>query len=101
MNSTSPDRTATGALGMIAVAPGAIASIMRLRRARKLSPLPLTPIAIHYAMQPRLTPEVIRSRQSRARHFDLRGFDSSASRRATLLGIGIRRRHNKQRPPVD
>ena len=34
---------------MIAVAPGAIASIMRLRRARKVSPCPLALIAIHYA----------------------------------------------------
>ena len=44
---------------MIAVAPGAIASIMRLRLARKLSPLPLTLIAIHYAMQAALTLEEI------------------------------------------
>src|SRR5208283_5394171 len=86
---------------MIAVAPGAIASITRLRRARKLSPLPLTPIAIHYATQPPLTPEVTRSWQSRAWRFDLRGFDSSASGRTTLFGIGIRRCRDEQCPPVD
>lgn len=38
--------------------------------------------------------------QSGARHFDLCSFDSAAARRATFLRIGIRRRRDKQRPPV-
>src|SRR5882757_920516 len=50
MNSTSPERIAIGALGNIAVAPGAIASMTRLRRVWKLVPLPFAFIVNNYAM---------------------------------------------------
>src|SRR5580704_19689013 len=68
---------------------------MRLRRARKVSLelCPLAPITIHYAMGSV-------SRQSRAWHFNLGGFDSSAALRSAFLRIGIRRCRDEQRPPV-
>src|ERR1700719_4185110 len=43
---------------------------------------------------------VLRLRQSSAWDFDLSSLDSPAARRATFLGIGIRRRRDEQRAPV-
>src|SRR5208283_3994270 len=78
-------------LGMIAVAPGAIASIMRLRRARKLSPLPLSAIAIHYATQAALTAIPLAALPLAWFRF---------FRRAAFLRVGIRRGRDEQRPPA-
>src|SRR5208282_5581325 len=49
---------------------------------------------------PSRQPLWVRSRQSRSRHFHLRGFDSSIPARTAFLWIGIRRCRDKQRPPV-
>src|SRR5260370_34804507 len=100
MNSTSPERIATGALGNIAVAPGAIASITRLRRARKLVPLPFILIGDNYATARPLALVVSVSRQTGARYFDSRSLDSAGSIHAAFLRIGVRRRRDKQRVPI-
>src|ERR1700732_2796991 len=98
MNSTSPDRIAIGALGKIAVAPGAIASITRFRRAAKLVPLPFVFIEDNYAMARLAAPVVLRQlRKAGARHLNLRHLDSASSIRAAFLRIGVRRGCNKQR----
>src|ERR1700682_2379296 len=101
MNSTSPERIAIGALGNIAVAPGAISSITRFRRAWKLVPLPLAFIVDNYAMA-RLAALVLLSRLGKAgaRHLHLRHLDPAGSFRAALLRIGVRRGGNKQRASV-
>src|SRR3982074_2137295 len=101
MNSTSPERIAIGALGNIAVAPGAMASITRLRRAAKVVPLPFAFIEDNYAMARPAAPVVLaRSRKAGARHVHLRHLDSPGSIRAALLRIGVRRGSDKQRAPV-
>src|SRR5260370_8040029 len=100
MNSTSPERIATGALGNIAVAPGAIASITRLRRARKLVPLPFILIGDNYATARPLALVVSVSRQTGARHFDPRSLDSAGPVGAAFRGIGVRRGRDKQLPSI-
>src|SRR5258708_38260158 len=101
MNSTSPERIAIGALGNIAVAPGAIASITRLRRAAKLVPLPFEFIEDNYAMaRPLALVALAHLRKAGPRHLQLGHFDFAGSIRAALLRIGIRGGGDKQRTPT-
>src|ERR1700688_3267541 len=78
MNSTSPERIAIGALGKIAVAPGAIASMTRFRRAAKLVPLPFVFIEDNYAMA-RLAAPVLFALFKEDRHAGLRPESSRLS----------------------